>query len=80
MCYFKGALPFDVMLLGHWIEIRTVMGASKALEKLAELLPEIAHVIQPDGSIEDVALQNLKRGKTKFLYALEKRFLLMVLL
>ncbi len=31
------------MLLGHWIEMKSVMGASKALEKLAQILPSVAH-------------------------------------
>ena len=39
----------DVMLVGHWIEMRSVMGASRALEKLVELLPEEAHRLTDDG-------------------------------
>lgn len=32
-----------IMLLGHWIEMRSVMGASNALEELAKLMPDQAH-------------------------------------
>jgi len=50
----------DIMLLGHWIEMKSVMGASKALEELAKLMPSDAHKLMPDGSIKDVALEQLK--------------------
>jgi len=49
-----------VMLLGHWIEMRSVMGASSALEKLAELLPSVAHRLNADGSTEDVPVEELQ--------------------
>jgi Cu2+-exporting ATPase len=52
----------DIMLLGHWIEMRSVMGASKALEELAKLMPSEAHKLLPDGSTEDVPLNELKKG------------------
>ncbi len=51
-----------IMLLGHWIEMRSVMGASKALEELARLMPAIAHKITADGAIEDIALNRLTVG------------------
>jgi Cu2+-exporting ATPase len=46
----------DIMLLGHWIEMKSVMGASKALEQLAKLLPSEAHKLFPGGEIEDIPL------------------------
>jgi len=52
----------DIMLLGHWIEMRSVMGASKALEELARLMPSDAHKVMPDGSMADVPLDELKPG------------------
>lgn len=52
----------DIMLLGHWIEMKSVMGASKALDALAQLLPSDAHRIMPDGSIEDVPVHLLNKG------------------
>lgn len=33
----------DFVLLGHWIEVKSVMGASRALEQLAKLMPSDAH-------------------------------------
>jgi Cu2+-exporting ATPase len=52
----------DVMLLGHWIEMKSVMGASRALEELAKLMPSEAHKIIDDGSTRDVPLDELKEG------------------
>lgn len=51
-----------IMLLGHWIEMRSVMSASAALEKLAELLPGKAHRVKEDGSTEDVPVEELQVG------------------
>jgi Cu2+-exporting ATPase len=51
-----------IMLLGHWIEMRSVMSASAALEKLAELLPGEAHRVKDDGSTEDVPVEELQVG------------------
>lgn len=51
-----------VMLLGHWIEMRSVMGASTALEKLAELLPSVAHRFNADGSTKDIPVEELQSG------------------
>lgn len=50
----------DIMLLGHWIEMKSVMGASKALEELAKLMPSDAHRINIDGSITEIPLNELK--------------------
>lgn len=52
----------DIMLLGHWIEMRSVMGASRALEELARLMPSQAHLVLGDGSIKDIKLEELKQG------------------
>ena len=52
----------DIMLLGHWIEMKSVMGASNALEELAKLMPFSAHKIMPDGSTMDVPLEELQIG------------------
>lgn len=52
----------DVMLLGHWIEMKSVMGASRALEELARLMPSEAHQVMPDGSVKDVPVENLTSG------------------
>ncbi|MGZ4907910.1 MAG: copper-translocating P-type ATPase [Halobacteriota archaeon] len=52
----------DIMLLGHWIEMRSVMGASQALEELAKLMPSDAHKLLPDGSVRDIPLDSLVVG------------------
>ncbi|MGZ4942034.1 MAG: copper-translocating P-type ATPase [Halobacteriota archaeon] len=52
----------DIMLLGHWVEMRSVMGASRALEELAKLMPSDAHKLLADGSVQDVPLDSLVVG------------------
>ncbi len=52
----------DVMLLGHWIEMKSVMGASRALEELARLMPAEAHKVMPDGQSMDVPVAELNSG------------------
>ncbi len=52
----------DIMLLGHWIEMRSVMGASRALEELARLMPSQAHLVLDDGLVRDIKLEELKKG------------------
>src|SRR2546427_2815041 len=49
---WETATLIDIMLLGHWIEMRSVLGASRALEQLVRLLPAEAHRLRADGSIE----------------------------
>lgn len=52
----------DVMLLGHWIEMKSIMGASRALEELAKLMPSEAHRIIYEDKTEDVAIEELYNG------------------
>jgi Cu2+-exporting ATPase len=59
MFFWELATLVDIMLLGHWIEMKSVMGASKALEELARLMPSDAHKLLPDGSVKDVPLSEL---------------------
>lgn len=61
----------DVMLLGHWIEMKSVIGASQALEKLAELMPDGAHLVQ-ENNIVDVKISELKKGDIVLVKAGEK--------
>ena len=58
--FWETATLIDIMLLGHWIEMLSVMGASRALEELVRLLPSEAHRLRSDGSIEDVSLTMLQ--------------------
>src|SRR5205809_3092448 len=60
--FWETATLIDIMLLGHWIEMRSVLGASRALEQLVRLLPAEAHRLRTDGSLEDVALAALQPG------------------
>ena len=52
----------DIMLLGHWIEMRSVRQASGALNALAKLMPDTAERIQPDGSTETVSASEIISG------------------
>ncbi|MCB2204943.1 cadmium-translocating P-type ATPase [bacterium] len=60
--FWELATLIDIMLLGHWIEMRSVMGASRALEELVKLLPSEAHRVEEDGSISDVRIDKLGKG------------------
>ena len=52
----------DIMLLGHWIEMRSVRQASGALNELARLMPDTAEILQPDGTLQQVTISSLKAG------------------
>ncbi len=59
--FWELASLIDIMLLGHWIEMRSIMGAGRALEELAKLMPSDAHRIMDDGTITDVPLSDLQQ-------------------
>jgi P-type Cu2+ transporter len=50
----------DIMLLGHWIEMRSVRQASGALNTLAKLMPDTAEHIMSNGSIHAMPVSSLK--------------------
>jgi Cu2+-exporting ATPase len=52
----------DVMLLGHWLEMRSVRQASGALNELAKLMPDVAERIKDDGSTEEINVTELRTG------------------
>ena len=60
--YWELATLIDIMLLGHWMEMRSVQSASSALNELAKLVPETAHLINDDGSTTDVQVSSLNVG------------------
>jgi Cu2+-exporting ATPase len=62
LLYWELSTLVGIMLLGHWIEMRSVMSASSALEELAELLPGEAHRVNEDGSTDDVKVEELQQG------------------
>lgn len=59
--FWELATLVDVMLLGHWIEAKSVIGASRALEELVRIMPTIAHLIKND-NIVDVPASQLRAG------------------
>lgn len=61
--FWELATLIVIMLLGHWVEMRAVGRAGNALQKMAELLPGSAHLIQQDGSTKDVPLQEVRVGQ-----------------
>ncbi len=60
--FWELATLVDIMLLGHWLEMRSVLGTSRALEELARLMPDEAHLLQQDGAVIDVPLSQLVVG------------------
>ncbi len=60
--FWEMATLIDIMLLGHWLEMRSVRQASGALNELAKLLPDMAERILPDGEIEQVRVAALREG------------------
>jgi Cu2+-exporting ATPase len=59
--WWELALLIDIMLLGHWLEMRALGQASSALEALASLLPDEAELVG-DGGVETVPLARLAPG------------------
>jgi Cu2+-exporting ATPase len=51
-----------IMLLGHWIEMRSVMQASGAIRELAKLLPDTALRLDPAGQVSEVPVAQLQVG------------------
>ncbi len=60
--FWELATLITVMLLGHWIELRSVGQAQGALKELAKLLPDTAERILPSGETETVAVSQLQSG------------------
>jgi len=52
----------DIMLLGHWIEMRSVRRASSALDELAKLMPDTAERITDSGDTEEIPVNELEDG------------------
>ena len=57
--FWELATLIDVMLLGHWIEAKSVLGASMALEELVRIMPTTAHILR-SGEVVDVSVSQLK--------------------
>ncbi|WP_319591065.1 copper-translocating P-type ATPase [uncultured Draconibacterium sp.] len=61
--FWELATLIDIMLVGHWIEMNSVVNASGALQSLIELMPSEAHLIEGDDT-RDVKIDELKSGDT----------------
>lgn len=61
--FWELATLIVIMLLGHWIEMKSVMGASKSLDELIKLMPENAHLVMENGETMDVPVTGLKAGQ-----------------
>jgi P-type Cu2+ transporter len=60
--WWELATLVSIMLLGHWIEMRSINQAQGALQELAKLLPDTARRIRDDGTEEEVAVGDLGKG------------------
>ncbi|MDA3867263.1 MAG: copper-translocating P-type ATPase [Salinivirgaceae bacterium] len=58
--FWELATLIDIMLLGHWIEMKSVLGASKSLQMLVEMMPSEAHLLK-NGDTKDVKVDQLKK-------------------
>src|SRR5699024_2627168 len=59
--YWEMATLIDIMLIGHYFEMKSVMGASRSLELLVQMMPATAHYMK-DGQIHDIPVSDLKVG------------------
>jgi P-type Cu2+ transporter len=57
--FWELATLIDVMLLGHWVEMRSVSQAQGALDELAKLMPDQAERVTDDGATETVRVDQL---------------------
>ncbi|WP_374100475.1 heavy metal translocating P-type ATPase [Cellulosimicrobium cellulans] len=60
--WWELALLVVIMLLGHWLEIRSLAQTASALDSLAALLPDEAERVADDGSVTTVAPTDLRVG------------------
>lgn len=59
--YWEMATLIDIMLIGHYFEMKSVMGASRSLELLVKMMPSTAHHIMGE-NIHDMPVSNLQIG------------------
>jgi len=69
--FWELATLIDIMLLGHWIEMRSSMAASNALQSLVALLPANVHV-ERNGEVTDININELQKGDTVIIKPGEK--------
>ncbi len=61
MFFWELVTLIDIMLLGHWVEMKSILGASRALELLVSMLPSKAHLAEGE-NVKDIPLEALKSG------------------
>lgn len=69
--FWELATLIDIMLLGHWIEMKSAMAASNALQSLVALLPSDVHV-ERNGEVTEINIQQLQKGDTVIIKPGEK--------
>ena len=57
--FWELATLIDIMILGHWLEMKSVLGASKALQMLVSMMPSTAHKMEGE-NVVDVQVEELK--------------------
>ena len=60
--FWELATLIVIMLLGHWLEMKSVLGASNALQLLVSMMPAEAHIVRAGGQVEDVKLEVLEKN------------------
>lgn len=60
--FWELATLIDIMLIGHWIEMRSIMGASQSLEELAKLIPDLANLLNANQTTTSIPVSELKAG------------------
>ncbi len=60
--FWELATLIDIMLIGHYIEAKSVLGAANALEELVKMMPKTAMRVKPDGQLEEVGVDELEKG------------------
>ena len=60
--YWELVTLINIMLLGHWIEMRSVRQASGSLDELAKLMPDQAERVGKDGQVETVPVSEISEG------------------
>ena len=60
--WWELAALITIMLLGHWQEMKAIGQARGALDALAELLPDDAERVGPDGEVRSVPASELEVG------------------
>src|SRR5690625_435114 len=60
--YYVASTLIVIIIFGHWVEMKSIMGASKALEELVKLMPKEAHKIDASGNVVEVSIEELHPG------------------